>query len=660
VSDVSRRRIVRVGVTAFALVILMIGGVLLALRGSTTEPAQSAKPTTTSSTSTTATTSPATTTTTPEITTASGSTADGFAAVDAALTAARTRWSDSNLQSYGYLLTVECDCPDATTAWVRRFAEWDDRETPAEDLFDQIAAALSGQPDSISVSFSKTDGHLVAFESITGEDTRSVTIDHFHAIVAEPSPYDGDWRLVSGVLDGTQFATETTGGYPISLDRGQIAFPIDCNDAQGPVDITGEWFGIGPYITTAVGCGEASETSKSFNEALPLSETIRIDGDELVLSSARSELRFVVPETPAVVADLPLTSAGATLTLDAPEGYTNRGQYVIISSVDRFGSQPWYVLTAATSDTPPTWQRGAAGVEPSQHVPGTDTVTVFLPDDIPNGDFYLCSPYWEADPYCYTLPVRPPSAPWYVTAGLNGIVLHDANGTSKTLLDEPTAIAFYVDDRLVFQTLDAMDRIQVDGAEPAALVAGEHLTDVAAVDGSIRALVVGSGGSTVIELDTGDRLPVGPAASTGLIVGESVVLRTAPDHISVYDISAGTLLWERAVKADTLVTSDSASLRLDTMRDLQYDAGSDPYFQYVDTEIVESASGETIDSYEWEVAIPEVGDNINEQCGRPDFDGEYLICPEPDGRIVTLEVAGGESRTFATGAIVATFARSRD
>jgi heat shock protein HslJ len=642
VSNGSPRRIALVGVGAFAVVILVIGGVLLALRGSTTEPAQSAKPAATSSTSPTTATSPATTTTTLETTTASGSTADGFTAVDTALTEARDQWSNSNLQSYGYLLTVECDCPDATTAWVRRFAEWDDRETPIEDLFDQLAAALSGQPDSISVSFSKADGHPVSFEIVGGTDTRSVTINHFHAIVAEPSPYDGAWRLVSGVLDGAQFTTETTGGYQIALDRGRIAFPIDCNDAQGPVDITGEWFGIGPYITTAVGCGEASETSKSFNEALLLSETIRLDGDELVLSSARSELRFVVPETPAVVADLPLTSAGATLTLDdAPEGYTNRSQYVIISSVDRFGSAPWYVLAAATNDDP-----------------ATDTVTVVLPDDIPNGDFYLCSPFWEPDPYCYTLPVRPPSASWYVTAGLNGIVLHDANGTSKTLLDEPTAIAFYVDDRLVFQTLDAMDRIQIDGAEPVALAAGEHLADVAAVDGGIRALVVGSGGSTVIELDTGERLPVGPASSRGLIVGGSVVLRTAPDHISAYDISAGTMLWERAVKADTLVTTDSASLRLDTMRDLQYDAGSDPYFQYVDTEIVESASGETIDSYEWEVAIPEDGDNINEQCGRSDFDGDYLICPQPDGRIVTLEVAGGESHTFATGAIVATFARS--
>ncbi len=212
--------------------------------------------------------------------------------------------------------------------------------------------------------------------------------------------------------------------------------------------------------------------------------------------------------------------------------------------------------------------------------------------------------------------MRPPSAPWYVTAGLKGVVLYDANGTSKALLDQPAAIAFYVDDRLVFQTLDAMDQIQIDGAEPIALADGERLADVVPTHGSARALVVGSGGSAVIALDSGERVPVGPAASAGMIVGESVVLRTAANHVAAYDIATGTMLWDRPVNPETLITSDSETLRLDTMRDLQYDAGSDPYFQYLDTELVEATTGEAIESYEWEVAIPEAGDNIDERCGR--------------------------------------------
>ncbi len=337
--DIAPRRIGLVGIATFAVVILTVGGVLLALRGSTADPDDAAGPTTTSSTTTT---SPATTTAAVATTTAAGPTAEGFGAIDAALSAARALWDKSDIQSYGYQINVECDCPEASTTWVRRFAEWDSRETPMEDLFARLTTALDDKPDSMTVSFSESDGHLVSFEVVTGENTRSVAIAHFHPIVAESSPYDGEWRLVSGVLDGDQFATVTTGGYPISLDGGRIAFPIDCNDAQGPVDITGEWFGIGPYITTAVGCGEPSPTSKAFNEALPLSDTIRLAGDQLVLSSDRSELRFVTPEAPKAVADLPLTSAGTTLTLsprtDTPTAASTSSSRRSIASARSLGT----------------------------------------------------------------------------------------------------------------------------------------------------------------------------------------------------------------------------------------------------------------------------------------------------------------------------------
>ena len=63
-----------------------------------------------------------------------------------------------------------------------------------------------------------------------------------------------------------------------------------------------------------------------------------------------------------------------------------------------------------------------------------------MPHDIGVGDYLLCSPYWSGDLFCYDLLVRPPSAPWYVTAGAVGVVLHDADTTSQMVLGQKSVV----------------------------------------------------------------------------------------------------------------------------------------------------------------------------------------------------------------------------
>ncbi|MCP4307471.1 MAG: hypothetical protein GY788_21880 [bacterium] len=475
--------------------------------------------------------------------------------------------------------------------------------------------------------------------------------------VADTSGINGNWRLVSGTLDGNQFADATTGGFEMVITPGRIDYPMNCNRAYAELE-TGEGaFNVGEPVVTAIGCGTLSETSILFDEAFLRLYRIESESPDLVLGGDNAELVFTRPQSPEDLGELPLAAAGQLLSFEVPEGRQRTNQYLIVGWPDGLGRFASHLLTAQTDTSPASWQPWhEATVDPAVVVTGPGPDTVLIPDIISDGDYALCSPFWEPDPFCFTLKVRPPSAPWIVSAGPDGVVLHDANGTSQVISTEPTARAFYVDGRFITQTTNQPDRILVDGTE-VPLQNGEDILDVGIVDDRSLALVSGPDGSATLDLDSGDRVVVGPQASSGRLGAAYVTLRTASDSIEARDLD-GAELWTRMVVPDAMVHLDGQDLiRIDTFRLLQPDAGSDPYFQYIATELLDPLSGETIDSYEREVAIPDDGHQIGEPCGHTEFHDGRLLCPQPDGRIVTLNVNTDDTRTITDGAMTATYAR---
>jgi hypothetical protein len=331
-------------------------------------------------------------TTTPDMSThiAIGNAAEGFAPVEDALAQAQDLWAQSSLPGYGYLLDIDCDCPEASSTWVR---QWPHRHedmfagTP-EDLFSRIRAAIDEEPDRIEVEFSTLDGHPVSYRIVNEDGERTATIDHFHQIQEEGSPFDGRWRLVSGSIDGESFGNPASGGIFLRLSRGRAEFPIDCNQGGSYVDIFDGWFGMGFTWQTDMGCGEPAPESAMFTESLGRAETIRLSATMLLLSGPGVKLNFTNPQAPELAGELPLTAAGQRLSFDAP-GQESTNRYIITPSLDSFGHSVLYLLTAESddSDTAATWQRWQGEPDDLDNlITGTDPHTIVVPDDITNGD----------------------------------------------------------------------------------------------------------------------------------------------------------------------------------------------------------------------------------------------------------------------------------
>lgn len=657
---------VLVGAVAFVAGIVIIGGVLLALRGSTNEPADPAAPSvTTLAASSTTSTMPSALRS--EI--ALGGAADGFGAVEQTLDRARDRWAAGHPEEYGYRLDIDCNCAEAGSSWSRVF---EDDVAPGtvtvETLFNRITAAIEEQPEAVEVEFSATDGHPMAYRVTTASGEFSVAVAEFHPITRDPSPFDGTWRFVEGTVDGTTFKSPANRGLSLTLLRGGAQYPTDCNQTDHRVDIHRSSFGLGGGSTTLVGCDTSPETAL-FQEAFGRSDSIQLNGVDLVLGGDGVSLRFTPPQQPDDFGDLQLTAAGERLSFEIPDERERTATYIITSQIETPDRDVRYLLTAETAglETTASWQRWQGEPDesaPTVTGPGPDTIVV--PDDIWVGDHALCSPYWEPDQFCFTLRVRPPSAPWVVTAGEAGVVLHDADGTSEILSTESATIAFYVDGRLVFQPTTGPDRIVItdlaDGhSEEIPHQPDEALLDVAEFDGTVQALTTHSSGTYLVDIDTADRRRIAAPATEARFTGATLILRTGNSFSAVR--ADGSTLWDRVLDPEALVTPDQeGQLRADIFTTLNNDAGDGPYFQYVQTELIDSATGETVASYEWEVAIPFEGHEIGERCVRSEIKAGLLLCPQPDGRMVTLPTGGdgggsGDSHTLTSGATTATFAR---
>jgi hypothetical protein len=605
----------------------------------------------------------------PSVESAVGSASAGFADVEQALASARERWRAAAIDAYRYRLTIECECPEAGTSWVRLFPEsvrLDDGDHLTVDrLFDRIAAVIDHEPARLEVAFSSEDGRPVSYTAQGGAQPEAMRADEFGQITGEPSEFDGTWTFVLGTVASEEFRNPATTRLWVRIEAMHgiqtLQYPTDCNNTNGPVDIHDGWFGVGHRVSTSMGC-VTSRQVMLFETAFARADQIRLEGGELVLAGPGVELRFGPPPSVEFLGELPLTAAGETLTFEVPAGRDRSGTYLLGGRLDDPFGFVYYQLTAAVAgEGEPTWEgyRGQPD-SPGVMVSGDGPDTILVPD-VGEGDFALCSPYWEPDPFCFTLRVRPPSQPWIVTAGLEGVFLLDADGTSGWLWEGPTEVAYHLDGQVLIEPVGgdaALTLLAGDGSETHIPVeAGERLIEAALVGGQPLAVLSSGRGTVVLDVDTGERTQVGPQATAATMAGGFLALRLTPETVIGVDLD-GELMWERDVDARTMILAAGDVFRFDVLDTLQSDAGPEPYFQYVVTELVEVTTGETMGAYDREVAIPDSGDNIAEPCIRPDlWEAGVLVCAQPDGRVVTLEVDGGLSRTVATDVTAATFAR---
>jgi hypothetical protein len=282
-----------------------------------------------------------------------------------------------------------------------------------------------------------------------------------------------------------------------------------------------------------------------------------------------------------------------------------------------------------------------------------------MPDTISVGDYRLCSPYWSGDYYCYDLPVRPPNAPWYVTAGPGGVVLHDADGTSRTVWEQPARIAFWFRDVIVIEPQSGpLLALPAAGGPVEIAPNGSRLLDAARTGDSTRVLLVRDGHTVLVDLDSGSETSMGEDAIEGRIAGEVVVLRSSPTVMVGRSSQDGTTLWELDVDpAEMLSSVDPTEMRLDSDR-LNTDGSAMSFWQYLDTRIVDMSTGELTDESTRELAIPLEGDEVTEPCLRAELRDGLMLCPQPDGRFTTIGVEGGDQLSVpGLVDVVATYVR---
>lgn len=592
-----------------------------------------------------------------------GTDADGFAKVATALADAVEKWEANGPATYGYRVSTSCsDCGDQDdTFWVRRFEpDWpDDLAGDVGELHQRVSDALAESPERVEVAFHPEVGIPVWFE-VEDDGSESFAVEEYHEISRTPTPFDGEWRFVGGELDGRTFENPTTGLIVATLGDGWMSFPIDCNGGAAPVDIHESFFGVGSIAQTEMGCGQYSEEAELFTRALQASTTIERQDDGLVLSGEDSLLRFVPIEQPESRGELPLTAAGETLLIE-PDAGPLASVLIISSGRDEHpGHRAIYMLDAVVpgSSREPSWRPWHGEVEVPE--PPSGPVEVVIPDGIGVGDYRLCSPYWSGDFFCYDLLVRLPSAPWYVTAGADGVVLHDADGTSETVWEEAARIAFWFEDLMVVEPESGPVLTVADSGGTSELApAGSRLLDAAGVGDSVEALLVRNGRTALVGISSGGESVLGDEVLEGRLGGEAAILRTSPTRVEARSVSDGSTLWEMAVDEHEMISSVSPTeMRLDSGR-LNTDGSAPSFWQYLDTRIVDVATGDVIEEFTTELAIPLEGDEVTEPCLRAELRDGLMLCPQADGRFMTIGVEGGDQSTV-TGVrdVIATYVRS--
>lgn len=102
-------------------------------------------------------------------------------------------------------------------------------------------------------------------------------------------------------------------------------------------------------------------------------------------------------------------------------------------------------------------------------------------------------------------------------------------------------------------------------------------------------------------------------------------------------------MWEFDVDpVEMILTVADLVLRLDSGV-LNTQSSPVPFWQFLETRIVDIITGEVVDEFSVELAIPLKGDQVTETCLRAELRDGLLLCPQPDGRLTTIVVEGGRS-----------------
>ena len=112
---------------------------------------------------------------------------------------------------------------------------------------------------------------------------------------ASPDDIDitGNWQLVSGSLDGQ--AIPSIDGNPVTFNvtGTQVGGTSGCNSYGGEMVLDGTSISIGDLTSTLMMCTpDVMEVEIPYTAALPVVETVALDGGQLVLTGPGVELRF--------------------------------------------------------------------------------------------------------------------------------------------------------------------------------------------------------------------------------------------------------------------------------------------------------------------------------------------------------------------------------
>ena len=111
---------------------------------------------------------------------------------------------------------------------------------------------------------------------------------------AAPAQLEGEWRLASGTGPGGD--VRSVEGYPITLvlNDGKVSGTAACNGYAGSVMTSGERFSLSDMAWTAMKClpDGVMASEEAYLSALKTVDSIRRDGDQLVLTGSSAELRF--------------------------------------------------------------------------------------------------------------------------------------------------------------------------------------------------------------------------------------------------------------------------------------------------------------------------------------------------------------------------------
>jgi heat shock protein HslJ len=117
-------------------------------------------------------------------------------------------------------------------------------------------------------------------------------------VAANLEQIDGTWQLLNGSVDGRAVPMPAKTRTTIAFIGAEFGGQAACNSYGGRLQFVGNAVAIGEITQTLIGCaGEVGDSEQTFMAGLRAVTAIWLDGDHLVLTGPRVQLRFTqLPE----------------------------------------------------------------------------------------------------------------------------------------------------------------------------------------------------------------------------------------------------------------------------------------------------------------------------------------------------------------------------